>query len=204
MHKSVRLLFLGLFILGLLVINCHKATLNALRVVSVNKGNVVSVDIVDNWTYTDPEDGSVVFEQSTPDVAVPIELAYTELGTGLPTYPGPYTAKITKYTVTFFDVSPGVEEAPFGDAVKGACNFLITADPDMKNTVSQQINIMPADWIFTWMGDLMEEVPPVEKILKATVRLEGLDEISGKAVSDSGYVTINAADYIDDITKKGS
>jgi len=200
MHKSVRLLFLGLFILGLLVISCHKATPNALRVMSVNQGNAVEVDVADHWAYTDP-DGELVEGTSISDVIVPIEVAYTEQGSGLPTYPGPYTAKITKYTVTFKDVTTGTE-TDIGEKVIGACNFLITADPDMKNTVTQDIKIMPINWINNNLSQL--EDTDEEMILKATIRLDGLDEISGKAVTDSGYVTIDAADYVDDPNKLGS
>jgi hypothetical protein len=72
----------------------------------------------------------------------------------------------------------------------------------MKNTVTDGIKIMPAEWISLYLSDL--EDTPDEVVLKATIRLEGLDEISGKAVSDSGYVTIDAADYGDDPNKKGS
>lgn len=199
MHKSVRLLFLGLMILGLLVINCHKSTPNALRVMSINDGKAVEVDVLDHWSYTEPGAQEPTEVVTTHDVIVPVELAYTEQGTGLPTYPGPYTAKITKYTVTFKDVTIGTVETDYGDPVRGSCNFLITADPDMKNTVTQDIKIMPFEWIETNMGDLEDGM-----VLKATIRFDGLDEISGKAVSDSGYVTIDAADYEDDPNKIGS
>jgi hypothetical protein len=167
---------------------------------SVNQGNAVEVDVADHWAYTDP-DGELVEGTSISDVIVPIEVAYTEQGSGLPTYPGPYTAKITKYTVTFKDVTTGTE-TDIGEKVIGACNFLITADPDMKNTVTQDIKIMPINWINNNLSQL--EDTDEEMILKATIRLDGLDEISGKAVTDSGYVTIDAADYVDDPNKLGS
>jgi hypothetical protein len=201
MYKSVRILLLGLLIFGFLTINCHKATPNSLRVVQINKGKAIEEDVVDYWTYTDPEGGGVVETQSTPEVIVPVEIAYTELGSGLPTYPGPYTAKITKYTVTVKDVTTGTE-TDLGDKIIGACNFLIPADPDMKNTVTQDIKILPYEWIITNLGDL--EGSDEEKVLKATVRFDGVDELSGKTVSDSGYVTIDAADFEDDPNKLGS
>jgi len=199
MHKSERLLFLCLFVLGLLVIGCHKSTANALRVVRINDGKAVEVDVLDDWTYTDPDpEVGVVEVTTTSDVIVPVEVAYTEQGTGLPTYPGPYTARINKYTVTFKDVTTGTE-TDYGEPVRGSCNFLIPADPDMKNTVIQDIKIVPFEWIETNMGDLEDGM-----VLKATIKLDGWDEISGKAVADSGYVTIDAADYVDDPNKKGS
>jgi hypothetical protein len=203
MHKSERLLVLVLFFLGLLVISCHRSTSNALRIVEINGGDPLIVDIEDVWGYTD-EDGDwvdVSGEDAAYDQSAILEVTYTETGTGLPTYPTDYTVQITDYTVTFTDVTPRpAGSTPYTfDPVRGGCNFLITADPEGKKTVKEPLIIVSREWIIRYFSELEDGVT-----LKAKITLKGKDQISGNDVTGDGYHTIDAANFEDNPKTKGS
>ncbi len=195
MHKSKRLLFLFVFLLGLLIINCHRSTPNSLRILKINKGLPLIADTEDEWTTGSGEE--MESHAETPNYSVELEVAYTEMGTGLPTYFS-YRAKITSYTVTFTDITPGSTPGEFSPApVKGTCNLIITADPEGKDVVKQSLLILPAAWI--------DEYSELEdgKILNAKITLRGKDEISGLDVTGDGNFTINIKNFRDDPNKRG-
>uniref|UniRef100_A0A7C6A9R9 Uncharacterized protein n=1 Tax=candidate division WOR-3 bacterium TaxID=2052148 RepID=A0A7C6A9R9_UNCW3 len=200
MRKSETFLLLCLFLSALVIVNCHIQNSNALRIVEINDGNPLYVDILDRWTYT--EEGEVVEVETYSDWYANVEVVYVERGSGLPTYPTPYTARITEYTVTFTDITPtppGETPSPVSLApVKGNCNFLITADPEAKKGVVQSLKIIPKEWCVMHEGDVEEG-----RVLKAKITLKGTDEISGKEVSDEGYLTIDIGNYEDDPNKRG-
>lgn len=208
MHNNARLLSaLGsasynvlLILCTLTLLSCHMQTPNALRIKKINDGEPLVVDIIDVWSYT--KEGEVETVEEPIDWYVDVELVYVERGIGLPTYPTSYTARITDYTVTFTNISP----APPGEPpevlnlsqVKEVCNFLITADPEGKKTVTQSICLIPKEWISQHEGDVEEG-----RVLRAKITFKGVDEISGKEVSGEGYLTINIANYEDNPNKKG-
>jgi len=196
MRKSETFLLLCLFLLGILILSCHRATPNALRVININKGQTLTADTEDEWTTGSGEE--LEEHSETPSYSVEVEVSYTERGTGLPTYPTDYTARITEYTVTFKDITPGATPGEFVPTpVKGVCNFIVPSDPEGKKTVKQSILVLPAAWI--------EAYPELEdgKILNAKITLKGKDIISNLDVTGEGILTINIANFEDDPNKRG-
>lgn len=196
MRKSERLLLLCLFLSGILILSCHRATPNALRIVNINGGETLTADTEDEWTTGSGEE--LEEHSETPSYSVEVEVSYTERGTGLPTYPTDYTARVTDYTVAFRDITPGAAPGEFAPAsVKGVCNFVVTSDPEGKKTVKQSILVLPASWI--------DDYPELEdgKILNAKITLRGKDIISNLDVTGEGILTITIANFEDDPNKRG-
>lgn len=194
-------------ILGILVcvyLSCSRSTPNALRIVEINKSGPLIVDVYDRAMIRDPEDPqdttliAVVFIK---DWIVPITVTYTETGIGLPTYPTTYTAKITKYTVSFENTKVrigGVDVNWKLSSLSGAANILVPSDPDGLSTITAQLKVIPKEWI-----EARADTLALGCMVKANIILEGKEELNGNVVVDTGAFTIDFADYYDDPIKVG-
>lgn len=171
----------------LIYFSCERTSPNSLRIISINAGKPLIVDIVYYVLEVDPETGdTILVEHLAPDQIVPIEVGYTEIGIGLPTYPTPYTARCTSYTVIFRRSDHPSPWRPIN--VNGGTNIVIQADP--LKTVQVNLKVLPIEWMELYLDTLYEGVQ-----LKATVILSGYEELTRSPVSDTGFFTIDIADY---------
>lgn len=185
-----------LFLLLFLFIACDIQHTNALRIVSINNDAPLKIDVIDVYSYK--EDGEKVYDEAIWDQYTSVEFVYTEIGIGLPTAPGSYTALLTDYEITFEDITPGLssEEKFKGEKIKGKCNILIPSDPKGKKSVEATIKVMPASYIEMYLSELEEF-----RVLSAKIRFRGKDLLSEKSLEVEGYFTIDIGDYIDDPDK---
>ncbi len=191
-------LFAGIFLLT----SCQRE--NALQIVSVNDNEAILADLTDFGVYRDPTDPEAEpeFVTAIPDDVIPIELCYREIGIGLPTW-RPYTARLTKVRVTFSGVMGDVpDELP---PVDGRVNILVQSDPAGKKTVKGYITLMPAVWKTEVFGGGAADPTEVEEIavLRAKIRLEGVDEATGEAVSAETEVLVSVGEFWDDESRIG-
>lgn len=198
----------GIFVLGLMVlslgllVSCSRE--NALRIVSVNNDRTVYADLADFGIYRDPTDPDAdpVFVVVTPDDTVRIELSYTEIGAGLPTW-RPYVAKITKATVTFTGVSGG--EPVNLPRVESKVNISVVSDPSGKKTTTGYIPLIPAPWKVENFGSPTDDPTEVdiEAELTAKIKLEGVDESSGQTFTAEASIPVYVGNFYDDATRLG-
>jgi len=189
-------LFLLLFFLVFILTSCDVQRKNALRIKSINEDKPLKIDVIDIYSYE--EEGERVYEEAIWDQYVKIEFLYMEIGLGLPTAPGTYTALLTDYEVTFEDITPGIapEDKFKGEKVKGKCNILIPSDPEGKKDVEAIVKIMPASYIEMYLSELEEP-----RVLGAKIKFKGKDLLSDKPLEVEGSFTIDIGDYPDDIDK---
>jgi hypothetical protein len=193
---------LGALILLSLACETHTSP-NSLRIVEINNNQPLEVDVADWAVIPDPEDPedsiSVFFVK---DWTVPVEITYIEPGLGLPTYPTPYTARVTEYKVSFSKVRNNPTDIPWVlSAISGGTNMVIETDPEGRNTVSADIKVVPADWIYYHFADSIENQSPGivnGAVLKATLIMSGYEELTQEPVTDTAYFTIDIGDYYDD------
>ena len=199
--KSVFLIiFLGL--MTLIYFSCERTSPNSLRIVSINDDSPLILDAKDWYlvsvdTTEDPPEST--FSYLVKDWIVPINVSYIETGIGLPTYPTPYTARLTSYTVMFREVDPTSLWRP--NNVNGAVNIEIVGDPEGE-PVRINLNLIPNEWIQLYIDTLAptgEDEPEVASgpMVKATIILTGYEELTRNPVVDTGYMTINFGDYYD-------
>lgn len=189
-----------LMLLPLVYFSCKssRTSPSSLRIVSINENSPLIVDVQDWYlvavdTFQDPPDST--FDFTTKDWIVPIEVGYVETGLGLPTYPSPYTARCTSYTVNFRRIDISTQWRPL--SVNGAINISIPTDPTA--TVQTDLKMIPFEWINQYLDTLA-----LGCMVKATVVLSGYEELTHNPVCDSGYLTINFADYYDNPVLRNS
>lgn len=201
MRRTIFVLAILFASLGLLV-SCSRE--NSLAIVSINEDKPVNSDLADFGIFkdaTDPE-AEPEYISVTPDDVVPIELRYTEIGLGLPTW-RPYVARITKATVTFTKV---LGEAPeVLPKVESRVNIAVTSDPEGKKTTKGYITLIPAIWkdeVFGTGAGYPDELG-IEATLKAKIRLEGVDEASGASILAETEVLVNIGNFWDEPSRIG-
>ena len=193
MHKGVKLLVLFLSLSGFLFTGCHRVS-SPPRIVSINEGEPLDVDILDLWSYT--EEGEEITVEEVPNVNAKVEISYYETGIGLPTSPK-YTAQLTRYTVDFTDVTTTPPTLTNMDKVNGGCNIVIESGD--KN-VTQSILLVSKEWIEKYSGELENGL-----VIRARIKFSGIELVSQKEItSTEGYITINMCDFEDDPKKRGS
>jgi hypothetical protein len=201
LRRNIFVLSALLVCLGLLV-SCSRE--NALLIVSVNEGKPVNSDLADFGIFkdaTDPE-AEPEYISVTPDDVVPIELSYSEIGLGLPTW-RPYTAHITKATITFTKV---LGEAPeVLPKVESRVNISVISDPKGKKSTKGYITLIPAIWkdeVFGAGASSPDELSN-EATLKAKIKLEGVDKATGASITAETEILVNIGNFWDDPSRIG-
>uniref|UniRef100_A0A7V6CN97 DUF4382 domain-containing protein n=1 Tax=candidate division WOR-3 bacterium TaxID=2052148 RepID=A0A7V6CN97_UNCW3 len=188
-------LFLLLFLVSILT-TCDVQRKNALRIKSINEDKPLKIDVIDIYSYE--EEGEKFYDEAIWDHYARIEFLYTEIGLGLPTAPGTYTALLTDYEITFEDITPGMapEDRFKGEKVKGKCNIIIPSDPEGKKSVEAVVKVMPESYIEMYLDELSEF-----RVLGAKIKFRGKDLLSDKSLEVEGSFTIDVGDYVDDVDK---
>jgi hypothetical protein len=190
--KNIKWLFLLLICLGLVItanLSCNRSTPSALRIVSINSGNPLIVDVADWGLEVDWETQETTLTYHfAPDQVIPIDINYNEPGLGLPTYPTNYTARITDYSVQFKVLNHTSWSL---SKVSGVTNISIVSDPNA--TANANLKMLPQEWIAQWFDSLTQGC-----MIKATVIISGYEELTRNPIADTGYFTINTSDYYDD------
>ncbi|MEO0072144.1 MAG: hypothetical protein ABIK10_01710 [candidate division WOR-3 bacterium] len=198
-----------LLVAALLFVSCERHTsTEALRIVSINNNQPLSIDVAD-WTLIpnpeDPTDTIPAF--SVSDWIVPVEFTYLERGYGLPTV-SRYTARITGYRVSFTKVLANPQDIPWVlSSVTGSANVIVPADPEGQRRTTAYFNVVPASWINANFRDSIENQSPglVNGVtLRATLIVTGYEELTRESLTDTAYFMINFRDAYDDPTRLGS
>jgi len=181
--------------------SCDRTSTSAFRIVNINNGSPLIVDVLDWAMVPDPEDpGDTISVGFTKDWIVPVEVSYIETGIGLPTYPTNYTARITDYKVTFKllnDTSTVLTNFLNTNPVNGNTSIIVPSDPEGQKTVKANINLIPKEWIQSYVEPYdPSEIP--NAMLKATVILSGYEELTRNSITDTSYFTVDIGDYYDD------
>ncbi|MEO0085633.1 MAG: hypothetical protein ABIK37_03285 [candidate division WOR-3 bacterium] len=176
----------------------------ALRIVSVNKGDPVRVDLADFGTYRDPEDPEAdpVLFAVTTEKTVEVELQYVEIGLGLPTWT-PYQASLRQFEATYRWVM-GEEANTPPDRVRLPMRGTVVSDPSGDKTSRAMITIAPAAWQETYFDipdDPFEGSEPA--VYTATIKVSGYDDASGLALEAKADVEVSFANYWDDVSRIG-
>ncbi|MEO0091634.1 MAG: hypothetical protein ABIK61_02860 [candidate division WOR-3 bacterium] len=176
-------------------ISCNRTSPNSLKIISINNGEAKRVDIIDRFVDDYGEEHELISDQH-----VSVEVGYIERGIGLPTYPTNYTARVTDYRVKFkrIKVRPTDNDKWSLQDVTGNTNIVIPADPELRNTVKASIKIIPWQWIVLYRDSFGEFGGEEGARLKATIILNGYEELTNTPLSDTGWLDINIADYWDD------
>jgi len=201
LRRNIFVLSALLVCLGLLV-SCSRE--NALLIVSVNEGKPVESDLTDFGVFKDPTDPEAEpeFVTVTPEDVIPIELRYTQIGVGLPTW-RPYIAKITKATITFTKV---LGEAPeVLPKVESKVNISVISDPEGKKTTKGYITLIPALWKEEVFGGGASDPTELstDATLIAKIKLEGTDESTGEDLTAETTVLVNIGNLWDEPTRIG-
>jgi hypothetical protein len=185
-------------LMTLMYLSCDRTSTKAFRIVNINSGNPLIVDVVDWAMVPDPEDPEDTISVGfTKDWIVPVEVSYIETGIGLPTYPTTYTARITDYIVKFKLLNDTA--TLILNQVNGNTNILVPSDPEGQKTVKANLNLIPKEWINQYVApylELEESIPGA--MLKATVILSGYEELTRDPITDTSYFTVDIGDYYDD------
>lgn len=176
----------------------------ALRIVSINKGDPIRVDLADFATYRDPEDPQAepVLFAVTTEKAVELELQYVEIGLGMPTWT-PYQASLRQFEVTYRWVMGEEANSP-PDRVRLPMRGTVVSDPTGDKTAKAIITIAPTAWQETYFDipdDPFEGTEPA--VYAATVKVSGYDDASGLSLEAKADVEISFANYWDDVSRIG-
>ncbi|MGQ9707694.1 MAG: hypothetical protein ACUVUR_02315 [bacterium] len=201
MRRTIFVLSVLLIGLGLLV-SCSRE--NTLQIVAVNDGKPVESDLSDFGVFKDPTDPEAEpeFVIVTPEDVIPIELRYTQIGVGLPTW-RPYIAKITKATITFTKV---LGEAPeVLPKVESRVNISVISDPEGKKTTKDYITLIPALWKEEVFGSGADDPTELstDATLIAKIKLEGTDESTGEVLTAETTVLVNIGNFWDEPSRIG-
>jgi len=212
MKNISRYLILAVFLamIPFVYFSCKSSRTSAssLRIIQINNSEPLIVDgkdwfVVSVDTSADPWDST--FEFITYDWIVPIEVGYVEEGLGLPTYPTSYTARCTSYTVIFRRIDRSSPWRPLN--VTGATNIVIPTSPTATKTAN--LKLIPVEWINMYLDTIAptgEDEPEVAPgcMVKATVVLQGYEELTHNPIADTGFFTIDFGDYWDNPALMGN
>lgn len=188
----------------LLTTGCQRD--NSLRILSINGGQPLFSDLVDfgEITIREPgEDPEVYRISEVPTDVVEIQLQYVEIGLGLPTWT-PYWASIERATITYLNMETGETY----EAVQVGMNASIEAHPEGRRTERTYLTIAPGQWKARTFEEYLQTDPedddygPVAQV-KATVRVEGFDYVSGNTVRASKDCDIIFGNFWDEPSRLG-
>lgn len=190
----------------LTAVSCQR--LNALRIVSVNDGNPIQIDIADFASYVD-DDGDRFFEFQIPNGVVPIAFQYVEVGLGQPSWT-PYVVQVQKITIDYEDAGIVPGEGQEYTRVVQRVDFSVASDPTGKDVTEVDITIMPAQWIEQYFDGEAEEEDPeglsgyrTVATLNAKIKAEGVDQASNLKVQAEAEVLVSLGTYYDDPDRYG-
>ena len=190
----------------LTTVSCQR--LNALRIVTVNEGNPIRIDIADFASYVD-EDGDRFFEFMIPNGVVPIAFQYVEVGLGQPSWT-PYVVQIQKITIDYDDAGIVPGEPQEYTRVVERVNFTVRTDPTGKEITDVDVTIMPAQWLETYFESEAEDEDPegltgygTVATLNAKIKAEGVDQASNLKVQAEAEVLVSVGTYYDDPDRYG-
>lgn len=195
MKKNYWILVVIMGLITLTYLSCNRTSPDSLRIVGINNDGPLIVDIADWGMEVDTISFDTVHVgHIAPDQVVPVEISYVEMGIGLPTYPTTYTARLTDYKVNFSNIHSTPTDTNWDlNSVTGAMNVEVQANPEGTRIVTARIKAVPHEWMAMYYDILS---PGVQ--IKATVIVNGYEELTQNPVSDTGAFTINFADYYDD------
>lgn len=196
-----------LILLGFLLFfyySCQRTSPNSLKIVSINSNNDPLIVDVKDWYVVSIEEEDTTYGYLLKDWVVPVELSYYETGIGLPTYPTPYTARCTSYTVIF---QKSDSNRPYARKVRGATNIVIESNVESK--VKTNLKVIPIDWQEFYLGIIAptgNDEPGIATgpMVKATLIINGYEELTRNPIVDTGYFTINFGDYWDNPREIGA
>ncbi len=188
---------------GLLVMaGCERT--GTLRVVSINNGNTLRVDLADFYQYMTPDSDFVTLYQITPD-SVKVELQYVEIGAGLPTWT-PYEALINQATVKFTSKNLTDEPPPYED-VKIALSQSCVADRTGKTRTSFFMTPISAAWKQKVFVDFIDTEDPefidIVDLADAKITFSGYDSVANRAVQAVGTLPVEFGNFYDDPSRFG-
>jgi hypothetical protein len=186
----------------LFTVGCERT--NVLRVVSINRGNSLRVDIADFLQYFDPIDSEyVTIWQTMPD-SVEVVLQYVEIGAGLPTWT-PYQVSINQATVSFTSKMSVGDDPPLYTKAIIPLDQTVIADKTGKTKTTFYMTAIPAVWKQTVFADFFIEPPDYDivDLAQAQFDFSGYDPISDRDVKARGYLQVEFGNFYDDLSRFG-
>ncbi|MBM3330333.1 hypothetical protein FJY68_00610 [candidate division WOR-3 bacterium] len=203
MRRSLLGLLTVVAIAGLLLTaGCERASV--LRVVSINGGNSLRVDISDFLQYFDKIDSDyVTLYQYMPD-SVEVVLQYVEIGAGLPTWT-PYQATINKASISFRSNTPGGDDPPIYTKVTVPLGQAVMADATGKSQTTFYMTCIPAVWKQLTFADFFLEPPDYDivDLADATFTFTGFDSVANRDVRAVGSLQVEFGNFFDDLSRFG-
>jgi hypothetical protein len=207
MRRSQFGLLIVIAVAGLLVApGCQVIQpIGSLTVVSVNGGNTLRSDLNDFSRYFDSEDSVYVyFYQIMPD-STKVELAYAEIGAGLPTWKTP-EAVVTQASVKFVSKNISGEAVPY-EVAKIGLREAVPSDPSGKKSTIFSMTPISASWKQKIFADYINEddynYVDIVDIADATITFTGYDSVVNRDVSASGTFQVEFGNFYDDPTRFG-
>jgi hypothetical protein len=200
--NSYYILVIAIGLITFSYLSCNRTSPDSLRIVGINNDRPLIVDIADHGIEVTPGTNDTNYDAIhwAPDQVVPVELSYVEIGLGLPTYPTTYTARLTDYKINFSNVHLVPTDTNWHlNSVSGAMDVEVPSSPEGGRAVTANIKVIPQEWMIMYFNDLSLGVE-----LKATVIVNGYEELTHHTISDTGAFTIDIADYWDDPFTFGS
>jgi hypothetical protein len=194
MRRSLFGFLAVLMVAGILITaGCERA--NVLRVVNLNDGKALMVDIADFYRYFDKVDSEwVTIYVHQPDTVL-VELQYVDIGLGLPTWT-PYQAIVNKVVISYKSATEGVVY----DNVTMPMTQAVMADREGKKTVKFHATLVPAWWKEKFFGDDVIEPPDYDILdhVEATIKFTAIDSVSGREIVGTGKLGMEIGNFYDD------
>jgi hypothetical protein len=186
----------------LVMAGCERS--GTLRVVSINNGNMLHVDIADFYQYMTPDSEFVTLYQVTSD-SVKVELEYVEIGAGLPTWT-PYEALINQATVKFTSKNL-TDEPPVYEDVKVTLAQACQADASGKKKTTFYMTLIPGAWKQKVFGDFIVDDDPefidIIDLADAKITFSGYDSVANREVKAVGTLPVEFGNLYDDPRRFG-
>lgn len=180
----------------------------ALQIVEINEGVPLRSDIIDFGTVRveEEEESYEVLIWQYPADNVEIELLYTEIGLGLPTWT-PYRAHLDEIRIQYEDAGVRAGEPRAYREVLLPIDVSVETDPDGRSTAKTSFTVIPSQWKEDHFRDEAQEDPidPEEYLtvatLKAKLKVKGVDDATGRNVEAEAEFEIEVGNYWDDIAR---
>lgn len=187
----------------LVVAGCERS--GTLRVVSLNDGNALRVDLSDFSRYFDVDDSIYYPIYAVTSDSIKVVLQYVEIGAGLPTYT-PYQAQINRATVRF--TSKGyTDEPPVYDVVNVVLTQSCVADASGKNKTMFYMTPISAAWKQKVFADFINDDDPqyidIVDLADARIEFSGYDSVANREVKAQGALPVEFGNFYDDPTRFG-
>jgi hypothetical protein len=209
MRRSLFRLLTVVAVAGLLGPGCQVIQpTGALRVLSINAGNMLHSDLNDFYVFFNKEDSVWDTVWQYPGDSVKVEMQYVEIGAGLPTYT-PYEAIVTQATVTFTSKVPAdpADKPPY-QKVTVPLTVVVPSDPTGKKITTFWMTPVPSSWkqlVFLDGGFITESPYELNNVdlAEAKVTFIGYDSVANRSVEASGTFQVEFGNFWDDPTRFG-